>query len=145
MKRSIHSKTLYVIRKNWLLYRWRQKGCATDERLQCMAEHRSRHKDSHEGRLRTTVIVLRSLSWMSSLWRMEQTRSIQQLAGVAHRWVFRLVRTLHSLIFFLISHGKVMRAKEDFRSRMIETGRRKAWTTVLTRKPGTVYAISVSC
>ena len=43
-----------------------------------------------------------------------------------------------------ISHGEVMRAKEDFRSRMIEIGRRKVRTTILTRKLGTLYATSVS-
>ena len=39
-----------------------------------------------------------------------------------------------------------MRAKEDFRSRSneIETGRRKARTTVLKQKLGTVYGTSVS-
>ena len=43
-----------------------------------------------------------------------------------------------------ISHGKVMRAKQDSRSRLIETGRSKAGTTVLTRKLVTAYATSVS-
>ena len=36
------------------------------------------------------------------------------------------VLCMHSLIKLFISHGKVMRAKDDFKSRMIETGRRKA-------------------
>ena len=42
-----------------------------------------------------------------------------------------------------ISHGKVMGAKQDFRSRQISTRIGKAGTTILTRKLSTVYATSV--